>query len=382
AALDELVTAGVLVTREDAYAFSQRGYFEAARRVAQGELKALLRRRLAIVFRRRGDHARAAAHLLHAGDEIEALEELAVEHRETGGFLGLAPAGARRLSPAAPSENTYIAVETRKRFLEVCDRHDWPQRERLMIRSGAIAIANQFDPSQSRELIEPQLERLGLDSGAVYWDRFADSASAAERARRCVQHAAEVYEATPVAQRVLSPREAIGGLVVTLSFVQTLARQGYERPLLERALVLAEFIALVNPRLRVFHTMTLHVLELVRDRTEVAARIRQELLAFYDEIVTSGKPVSVLIFIGRAIAIQVHGFEHARCGREPAFVYADRLEGPLFPDAEQGAISAHIWTRRAWEIRKIVHLYRGDVAEARRCQQQLDRISTRHAYTP
>jgi tetratricopeptide (TPR) repeat protein len=86
--------------------------------------------------------------------------------------------------------------------------------------------------------------------------------------------------------------------------------------------------------------------------------------------------------VGRAIAIQLEGFEQARAGREEALAYADKLEGPLFANPEETSIGVHIWLRRAWEIRRVFHLYRGDAAGARSCQEQLDRLSTRHAYAP
>ena len=58
AALDELVGAGVLVTHNEAYAFSQAGYVDAARRVIDEELHRRLRRRLSAILRQQ-DRPRA-----------------------------------------------------------------------------------------------------------------------------------------------------------------------------------------------------------------------------------------------------------------------------------------------------------------------------------
>jgi tetratricopeptide (TPR) repeat protein len=114
----------------------------------------------------------------------------------------------------------------------------------------------------------------------------------------------------------------------------------------------------------------------------VASGLRQGILAYYDKLMASGVTVLPISHVGRAIAIQLEGFEQARAGRDEALAFADKLEGPLFPNPEETSIGGHIWLRRAWEIRRVFHLYRGDAAGARSCQEQLDRLSTRHAYAP
>ncbi|HMI93557.1 MAG TPA: AAA family ATPase, partial [Polyangiales bacterium] len=387
-AIDELVAAGVLVTRNEAYAFSQGGYVEAARRELDPALMVQLRRRLAKVFARRADLARQAAHLLYAGDEIEALQAIADYHRETGGYLAPDPQGAlspsrRRTLMLGAVEDTTAAVETRKRLLAAAERHDWPQRERIMIRNGLLMLAQAYDSSLMRGQIEPHLERLRVDSGAIYWERFADVASPAERAQRCMQQAQSVYDETPADQRVLTPMEAIGAMIMTIGTAQTMCRQSFELPLLQVAEELCHFLTGMSPLLKPFHTTTMHTIELVRGRFDLAAALRAEMLAFYDELWASGRPITAVSRVGRAIISLIEGFERARLGDEAAFAHAELLEtGGMFPEEDRSFIGLHIWVRRAWEIRRVYHLYCGDAANARRCQEQLDQLSTRHAYAP
>ena len=288
----------------------------------------------------------------------------------------------RRAELVGPIENTTAAVETRKRLLEVCERRNWPERERIMIRNGLLTLASHYDSSLMLGYVEPQLQRMRLDSGAAYWDRFPEVSEPSARAKRCFQHAQQVYDATPVAERVLSPTEAVGALALPVGVAQTLGRQSQGLALLSEALVLADFMSLLVPGLRAYHTTTLHAVELVRGRADIASQMRREIMAYYDGLLASGAPVNAVSRVGRAITLQVEGFERARAGREDANEPADKLEGPIFPDAEINGIGAHIWIRRAWEIRRMLHLYRGEAAGARSCQEQLDRLSTRHAYSP
>jgi tetratricopeptide (TPR) repeat protein len=81
--------------------------------------------------------------------------------------------------------------------------------------------------------------------------------------------------------------------------------------------------------------------------------------------------------------VLIEGFERGRLGDEAALAQAELLEtGGIFPEEDLSFIGLHIWVRRAWEIRRVFHLYRGDAASARGCQEHLDRLSTRHAYAP
>ena len=387
-AVDDLVAAGVLVTRNDAYAFSQGGYVAAARRMVDAEINVRLRRRLAKVYAGRQDLARQSAHLLYAGDEIEALEAISAYHRETGGYLvpdttGGLSATRRRTLTLGSVEDTTAAVETRKRLLVACERHNWPERERMMIRNGLMLLAQAYDPALMRGYIEAHLARLRLDSGAIYWERFADSSSPAARAQRCIQHAQSVYDATAPEARVLTPGEAISAMIMTVGSVQTMCRQSHELPPLLVSAELCEYLGAVNPVLKPFVTTTMHTIELVRGRHDHSAVYRDQMLAYYDELWGSGRTITPVSRVGRAIITLVEGFERARIGDESALVRAELLEtGGFFPPEDLGFIGLHIWTRRAWEIRRLFHLYRGDAAGARSCQDQLDRLSTRHAYAP
>ena len=384
AALDQLVAAAVLVSQGNHYAFGHSAYAELARQSAPRELEVALRRRLARLFERRGDLSRKASELLHAGDELAALQTLAAHHEETGGHLNSDAAFDALRQRALTNysvEDTRAAVDTRRRLLEACERHGWPHRERIMIRNGLLLLANRFDPSGMRGQVEPQLACLRADSGAIFRDHFAD-APPAERAKRCFEHARALYAALPVEQRVFSPDEALSALPMTLGLAQTLGRQSHDLALLAEVVALAEFMAQLHPVFKLMHTSALHSLELVRGRLDHAAALRRVLLATYEALVATGRPLPTISRIGRAIAFQLEGFERARTGRDDALEYADKLEGPLFPDDVGVLAGAHIFGRRAWEIRHVQRLYRGDAPAAQACRAQLDQLSLRHAFAP
>ncbi|MDH5673035.1 MAG: protein kinase [Myxococcales bacterium] len=382
-AVDELVVAGVLVAQGSAFGFSQRGYADAARRLLPEEARSDVHRRLSQIAALRNDMIRQAMHLLEAGDEDAAVDTL-MEHRAALGATLQFDGKEHKGAPQGPlPEDTTRAVRVCEHLLEVCERLGRPPAEAFAIRGALMISAYHHDFSLALPHARAQLAQLRQCSGAIYWERFANNASLDECAKRCVAEAQAVYDATPVAQRVISPQEALGELVVAVGQCQTLGRQGFEIELLRETLQLAEFFRPVLPRAAIVRDAAEHSLCLATGRLDAAETLRRSMIDYYDGLLKTGAPLHPISSLGRAIAMHLEGLHRACFGGDTAALWADKLERTNHEHgrAAAGPTEGHVGWRRAWEVRLLMHLYNGDIEGARRCQQQIDELSVRHAYT-
>jgi tetratricopeptide (TPR) repeat protein len=387
-AVDALIDARVLVIDRDGYRFRQQGYVEAAQRYPETALRRTLQLRLARIYELRGDLRRQGEHLLNAGEELAALASL-VQHLEnttigTGLASAQGPIGAGVRPDLVPDTSASVAI--RKRLLEVCERHGRPPREKFLIRGGLVFLANQHDMSLMRGYVEQQIAELRRHSGAVYWNETDPALPAQARLQACIARAQRVYDETPEIERVISPTDAVGALVINVGLAQAYGRQGFEVALLEDVVELSALFSGLSRTHQISHENARHALAVVTGRVEHAAQIRAGLLAYYYGLIHSGKVVQPLGLVGCVVQTQWEGIYRAMRGGRDGMRWAQELEDsnkwPWFGTNRPltASYGMHTQLRRAWEVRRLVELYNGNAEAARACLEPIERLTMQHAF--
>ncbi|MDD9943380.1 MAG: protein kinase, partial [Myxococcales bacterium] len=373
AAVGELVAAGVLVGDGPTYRLAKHAYIEAIRSTLDQASEQRAHRRLAEIFRTRGNVVGVADHLLMAGDELEALGSVVAAHGVATGTAGSENAAAAMRH----GQDTTTAVETRRRLLETCERHGRPEHERFILRRGIVGLAHAYNVSAGLPYVDPLIEQLRSALGLQHWDALGAEASDAERVRHCLAKAHQAFEEADERDRVLRPIEAIPAAVSLIGAAQSMARLAYDVRLLRR---LGDFLGRLlplSPRLEMIRDTVAHSHALTTGRVDAAWKLRQEMLEGYEQaaLPDPANPDYAVAQIGRAIALHVEGYYWATRGSSAAEHWAALLEDPTHGLPEEGnAVGhlGHIWLRRASEIRYLMHLYNGDAREARRAHNEID----------
>lgn len=374
-AIDELIAAGVLVSRDDTYELGFPAYARTAPDVAPEAMAREQYLRLAAVFERRDDAARKATNLLRAGKKEEAVDALLVAAEERKDYTD----AGWRFGGREVLGDTTQAMRNHERILQEAEKLGRPPRELFLMRGSLIGQAYSFDPSLARAHVPPLFAQLRHDLGGDLWGELERDDEA--RAKRCQELAQARFDALPVAERVLAPRDAAAVGLGQVGFGMTLGRQGSDVELLERTVDLARLMTLQYPVLRALYLSAQNALDLVRGRDDVSRAMRVELHEYYDTLDAAGVELPVLSIIGRGVARTVDGHDGARFGGDRAARWADLMMERMYKDESLHRVGKHIWQHRAWAIRRLMHLYNGPSGEAQRCQREIDRLATRHTFS-
>ncbi|MDD9942865.1 MAG: protein kinase [Myxococcales bacterium] len=376
AAIGELVAVGILVGEGDAYRLSQPAYADAIRATLDESGARQAHRRLARIFESREAAYNVAEHLLLAGEELPALAAVVAGYERATALQ----TASSSYSMGTFGEDIILALETRRRLLDVWVQHDRPERERYVLYRSIVMLGLYRDASLTRPYIEPLMEMLKQAIGLQYWDELGEQASSAERIRHCLAKAKQDHEQADEHERVLPPRDAVMSAIVLIGICQNIARGDYDAPLLRYLLGFAEQLVALFPRLRISRAAVEHSLALVTGRVSVAHGIRQRMFEYYETeaLPRQDNPLYYVSQIGRAIILHAEGYFWAVRGGTRAEAFAALLEDPLQGLPEEGNAlksSGHIWLRRAWEVRYIMHLCNGNAKEARRTQDRIDQLA-------
>ena len=382
AAVGELVAAGVLAGDGDEYRLTQPAYRDAIRvTVDDEEVVRETHRRLATIFEARGNTFNVADHQLLAGDELDALRSV-IEgyHRSTQ-----AQASGTYRYQGGFGEDPALAFETRRELLDVWEKHERPERERFILHRSMVMLAHSYNASLARPYIEPLIELLKHTLGLHHWHELGTEASDAERIRDCLAKAQQAYEAADERDRIMPPSEAVPAAIVLVGMGQNTGRQDYDAPLLRYLLDFVDYLRPLSPRLQITRDAIEHSLALVTGRVGVAQETRQRMFEYYKTgaLPNPENPLYYVSQIGRAIILHAEGYFWAVRGGTRAEPWAALLADPLQGLPEEGNAvrrSGHLWLRRAWEIRHIMHLYNGNAKEARRAQDKIDQLAMQRGW--
>jgi hypothetical protein len=347
AALDELVARRFVVASGKGHVFAHR---ELGARIAAGvspERARALYAALAAVTRR-GQPWKCAYYLQRAGQD-EAAFALVQEH--------VAPADTDDLNDRA-FVIAPAGVSVLREALATAERIGCAPHAKYLLYRRMLQLSAYVDIGVAA-IAEPLLSRLRADTGLDLFDP-ADT-DPAQYVARCFPRAQQRYDATPEAERGLSPLDAVRELAHTVAaltgaYGRVLDLNGIQR--LHATLAPLRGLA---PVVALLHDITVAAGDRMRGRRfsdcidDVLARLAEPLPGL-DEITRGGARRSLTYYLA---------LEQAQLCNPKVLAYADFI-------AEDPAHEA-----LAWHLRMVKHLYSGDAVRARECRDRTELLALR-----
>ncbi len=321
------------------------GYAEAFVDCMPAEALHALHARLAKFFARDAHTSvRAAKHYFAAGEEPAALDALLAYARHETAIRHWYSEHRLVLEQG-------IAAGTRLG----CPPHEIFRLRRTLCR----ALTFYVEPADREELLQVARELYDL-AGAG----FLADASVEPDPRRNLEHALkqafERYERLPVAERTLTPFEALAMLGSYIAGLAAYATYVLDRELLLRVPSLMPFAPL-SASLIVMETIVQGLREIREDRTYAGmASLKRAIDALRAPDRAGFEPAVADATL--AHMVNGLGMMEAGIGRLSALEHAELVEA--FPEHRVNA----------WRIRHMLHLYRPDAARAEECRREIERL--------
>jgi hypothetical protein len=336
-AFDELITARVLVADAEYYRFSQRGFLTVIEETMPLARFEIIHSRLADgLAERGGDLVQRAHHLLAAGRDLEAIELLCSIDLST------------RPPPVALLETA----------IEHAERQGLPARTVHHLRRALLVKATPSMAFASYMKHAPKvLSRLTKESG---YDQFMalSHVPVAERLGQALTRAHEQFLLTPEDQRVYPVLEAIQEFAFFSVAARGTGLLMLDAEFLASLPPLQPFIAL-SPALQLAELAGEGTFEWLRGRFGRAHAAYEQVLARLEAPDRANLAEADYV----RLRLSVHyglGVLDASRGVATAEMHADVLE-------------AHRDYRvNAWRVRRLLHLSRGHMEEASRCQRRAE----------
>jgi serine/threonine-protein kinase len=261
AALQALVTAGILLPQGDRYRFAHHGLPAAVRSGIDPARASELHARLARAHEHGDDPWRVPYHLLMAGREDEGIRHMSVLRND-----------ARALTSRVLSETLMLAVVAAERL-------GLSQLRQLDLQRGLIGISvARADHARFMQFAWPLYERLARDAGLS--DYYELDASLDEDARldEAQSRAIQRHHLTPDRERGYEPVEAARMLREVIWFFVGMASTAQDLELVERLPGLAPLFP-IEPALRVTQLQVEYQRHFQAGRPRLAEATSLELLA-------------------------------------------------------------------------------------------------------
>ncbi len=351
AALDELLRAGLIEQRDQAYVLAQRVMADALVRRSDEAQRAILHERLAAVFDggAYGGTMLAIRQLQRAGRHARARQRLV----SLGGGLGGEGAmdwGVMRVS---------VAAECTQRALADFEQHGGTPREGILLRRILLLTSSVYDWSLAR-YGAAQLDRLRADAGLVDFDRTDPTQPVLARVVECLKRAQEAYDVTPEAERGFAPVDAVRELASCAVPLQAAFVNAHDLAGVQAIPRILEPLRPLSPLLAVIADLC----ELMLDRAlgrELGERVLE--VGVNRLLETTALP-EVLRLGAAAINGYTQALADARKGNARAFEHLDRIAVTVGDDM---FLIVH--------GRYLAHAFRGEAQEARALRRQLEVIS-------
>ena len=337
AALDELVAARVFCADGEGYRFVQRGFVSVLSAEVPDEQQRSLHVRVAQLFAATSrDVVRRVDHLLRGGREREGAELLCSLDLQA------------QLPPVALLERAIAAAESQ----QFPPRNLHQLRAALLSKASVVLAADSF-----RRYLPLVLERLERDSGLQVY-RESGLLPEPERLQRALATAQATYLATPEAERVLPPADAIRELARLAGAVCSFCTQLYELELLQSLPPLAPLVGIV-PALAVLRDVVASSVEWIRGRQLAHRELSEGVLARIAQADRGGldEAQSRRIRLGLSYAM---GLLEGHLGSAATEQRAALLES----DRE--------YRVNAWRLRMAMYLAHGNLEQARKCERRAE----------
>jgi len=339
AALQELVSARVLIAAADEHRFSQRGFVSVlVENLAPARSHTSHARMADFLASTGGDVLRRAHHLFHAGREREALEQLCALDLQD------------RPPPLALLE---LAVEhAEKNVGSLSARALHRLRMALLTQASLLLAADSFE-----RCLPPVLRQLEQDSGLVAY-RELDSLPPEQRLPQALAKQQERYLATPERDQVYAVGDAVRELARLIGATCSMAGSLLEPALLDRLPSLEPLLPL-SPALRVVSLLEDTTRDMVLSRHGRAVKHYNEVLARIEEPDHAGMDSSQ--------------HQRTRMGIHYALALLEAAKG-LDHAEERAKILESTRSLRvaAWRVRSLLSLNRGNVEAAQKAARRAE----------
>jgi tetratricopeptide (TPR) repeat protein len=349
-AISELLSNRVLVASGKLYSVSHRAWASALTALMNADERRKRHRALAVLYGTRLPIV-GVRHLLDGGLLPEGLDRLGELHKKSGDITGVVQ--------GAPIRSSEVAA-TIEKALDAALELKRPPREITDLRWLMVQFSSATDEDVYWRAAPEWLEQAKRDSGLLFWNELRDLEDD-ERLRRSVAAAAARYAATPAAERVYSPEEALRllGHYVTISIAVSSRTMNLE--LMESLPGLLAPFAPVSPLMNVLRQNSMALGESVcRAQTEQARARWADVHEHLCKVSVAQLPY--LERIRNAVAYAV-GSMDVRAGRRSALAWAKLVDG----DPRQRV--------NALYLRKVMALQMGDTEEAERYRRQAEVLS-------
>ena len=342
AAISELLAAQLIHLEAECVRLAH-GYGPAFAACLRPEQVLALHERLGALFARDPRRCvRAAEHFLLAHRDADAVDALL-------GYVRDAQAQRHWFSDYLRVLTAGIAASTRLQR---------PAGETFALRHArARAVATYLEPGDREPLLALAHELCEL-AGLGFYQQLNGELDAELRVRRAFELASARYDALPVHERILSPREAIGAFVLYQGLLASYAGNTLDVELLHRLPSLAPYSALV-PAVAFMDKIVRATRHMRAERLEAGHGLLLECVAELEQPGALGLEDARRLAT-RARIYQSIGLDEASLGLPDALLHAEIVAAE--PDQRINA----------WHVRHIVHLYRPDAEQAQECRRQIE----------
>lgn len=350
-ALNELVSASVLIASGGTYAFVHREVKEAVWRGIPRDRLTEIHRSIANAYASGLDRVSmlAAHHLFAAGDRTEAFRVAVEAVNERTDYFARGNSFIR----------TPAGAETVEALLEWGRAHAMPAKDLSLIARAVLQLASVGDARLVRHapLI---LEGLERDSGLVYWKDFANVTDPVARVQACVGEAYAQYGSALDREQRLDPAAAIQELATAAAMTTGVYARSADVASTAALDALIAPLRPLSPALEVVGGVVNYAADALRGYYTRDKRLR---------VVEQTKvPVPGIDELSR-VGIHLLGLYY--------LALEDALQGYASADEFVAPLDGHpAYAPLAWQARMLSHYYRGDEKEAALCRRRRDLAMT------
>ena len=337
-ALEELVSARILIAGTERYRFSQRSIVTALLATMPAARKSALHGRLAdMLTQSGGDVVQRAQHLMAGGRQREAVQLLCSVDLQA------------RLPPLVLLEEA-VAYSEQSGVLPA--RAIQRLRMALLSKASLVVELNSF-----KRNLPSVIKQLEYDSGLTLYRELTDVPEA-ERLSQALAQQQQRYLATPERDQVYAVGDAVRELARLISSACGIANSVFDLELVESLPSLEPFLPL-SPSLRVVERIKAATLDWLGGRGQSGARIFEEVLARVSEPDRAGLEEVQVERMQNALQYILALWE-AGVGNERAELRAQYLE------------SKRALRVNAWRVRSLLQLHQGDAAAAQKSARRAE----------
>jgi hypothetical protein len=347
AALARLVSASVLVSSGDDYAFAHPGIAPALRARMEPEVVRQAHARLHCAHAALGaEPMRLAYHGVHGGDPARAARLVVDFWKE-------------RLDSAEAAELDWPVHmrETIEPLIAYCERERWSPHDLFLLRQVLVLATMWADPGYALEQGRALDAILRRDLGLTDWDEVSGD-SALERLTRCFERAQARYDAAAPEDRGLAPVVALHRLGRHVLYGTQCASFANHAIRMHELVDLIAPVASVAPALELIDLLARAALLSMRGLSDQGAEMLEQVLHRLEQP-SVGMPESHLRLFRLGV---LYGLGLVRCKHLDARVpqWADEL-------------ATHVLHQpNAWRLRKIYHLHEPNMMAAADCQERIE----------